>query len=58
MQLTQAGVKFEINFISCSEKGNEIVPEVQPSIILLSSLPHVEFIPKFHSYMCYHKLMV
>ena len=29
--------------------------EAQPSAILPSSLPRVEFIPKFHSCLCYHK---
>ena len=32
--------------------------EAQPSAILPSSLQRVEFIPKLHSCLCYHKLIV
>ena len=50
--VAREGVKFGINFTSCSENGNEFA-----RVILPSSLQREAFIPKFHSSLCYHKLV-
>ena len=51
------GVKFGINFTSCSENGNEIArgaAECYFAVIATTS----GIYPKIHSCLCYHKLIL
>ena len=51
------GVKFGINFTSCSEDGNEIArgaAEWYFAVIATTS----GIYPKIHSCLCYHKLIL